>query len=83
MTNKRDQYIQEFKLEAISLVVDHQRKILDVANSLGIGRSTVQSHIAYLNVDCFVLNGLEMLQNLRLLEPVVGYWSLHGHDCSK
>ena len=41
ITNKRDQYIQEFKLEAISLVVDHQRKILDVANSLGIGRSTV------------------------------------------
>ena len=41
ITNKRDQYIQEFKLEAISLVVDHQRKILDVVNSLGIGRSTV------------------------------------------
>ena len=41
MTNKRNQYIQEFKLEAISLVVDHQRKILDVVNSLGIGRSTV------------------------------------------
>jgi len=41
ITNKRDQYIQEFKLKAISLVVDHQRKIPDVANSLGIGRSTV------------------------------------------
>ena len=41
MTNKCNQYIQEFKLKAISLVVDHQRKIPDVANSLGIGRSTV------------------------------------------
>lgn len=36
MTNKRNQYTREFKLEAISLVVDHNRKIPDVADSLGM-----------------------------------------------
>ena len=42
MTNKRNQYTREFKLEAISLVVEHKRKIPDVASSLGVGQSTVQ-----------------------------------------
>lgn len=43
MTNKRNQYNREFKLEAISLVVDHKRRIPDVANSLGIGKSTLDN----------------------------------------
>ena len=30
MTNKRNQYTREFKLEAISLVTDHNRSIPDV-----------------------------------------------------
>ena len=42
MTTKRNQYTREFKLEAISLVVEHKRKIPDVASSLGVGQSTVQ-----------------------------------------
>ena len=42
MTTKRNQYTWEFKLEAISLVVDHNRTIPNVADSLGIGRSTLQ-----------------------------------------
>ena len=42
MTSKRREYTREFKLEAISLVVDHKRKIPDVASSLGIGKSTLQ-----------------------------------------
>jgi len=41
MTNKRNQYSREFKLEAISLVTDHERKIPEVASSLGIGESTL------------------------------------------
>ena len=41
MTNKRNQYTREFKLEAISLVTDHKRKITDVADSLGIGKSSL------------------------------------------
>ena len=36
MTNKRNQYTREFKLEAISLVTDHNRTIPDVASSLDI-----------------------------------------------
>ncbi len=43
MTNKRNQYTREFKLEAISLVIDHKRKIPDVAHSLGIGKSTLDN----------------------------------------
>lgn len=42
MTNKRNQYTREFKLEAVSLVTQHKRKIPDVADSLGIGKSTLQ-----------------------------------------
>ena len=42
MTTKRREYTREFKLEAISLVVDGKRKIPDVASSLGVGQSTVQ-----------------------------------------
>ena len=38
MTNKRNQYTREFKLEAISLVTDHNRSIPDVSDSLGIGK---------------------------------------------
>lgn len=34
MTNKRREYTQEFKLEAISLVIDYKRKIAEVAESL-------------------------------------------------
>ena len=30
MTNNRNQYTREFKLEAISLVTEHKRKIPDV-----------------------------------------------------
>ena len=46
MTNKRNQYTREFKLEAISLVVDHKRKIPDVASSLGISKSTLQKWLS-------------------------------------
>ena len=42
MTNKRNQYSREFKLETISLVIDHNRTIPDVADSLVIGKSTLQ-----------------------------------------
>ncbi len=42
MTTKRNQYTREFKLEAISLVVEHNRPIPGVASSLGIGKSTLQ-----------------------------------------
>ena len=45
MTNKRREYSREFKLEAISLVVDHKRKIAEVAQSLGIGVSTLDNWV--------------------------------------
>ena len=37
MATKRQKYTREFKLEAISLVVEHKRKVAEVAQSLGIG----------------------------------------------
>ena len=46
MTTKRNQYTREFKLEAISLVVEHNRTIPDVASSLGIGKSTLQKWLS-------------------------------------
>ena len=46
MTTKRNQYTREFKLEAISLVTDHNRSIPDVSDSLGIGKSTLQKWLS-------------------------------------
>ncbi len=46
MTTKRREYTQEFKLEAISLVVDQKRKIAEVAESLGIGVSTLDNRVS-------------------------------------
>ena len=46
MTNNRNQYTREFKLEAISLVTEHKRKIPDVASSLGIGKSSLQKWLS-------------------------------------
>jgi len=45
MTTKRREYTREFKLEAISLVVDHNRKVAEVAKSLGIGISTLDNWV--------------------------------------
>lgn len=45
MTNKRREYTREFKLEAISLVIDHKRKIAEIAESLGIGVSTLDNWV--------------------------------------
>lgn len=45
MTNKRREYSREFKLEAISLVIDHKRKVAEVAESLGVGTSTLDNWV--------------------------------------
>ena len=45
MTTKRREYTREFKLEAISLVVDHKCKIAEVSESLGIGVSTLDNWV--------------------------------------
>ena len=45
MTTKRQKYTREFKLEAISLVVEHKRKAAEVAQSLGIGTSTLDNWV--------------------------------------
>ena len=42
MTNECNQYTPKFKLEAISLVVNHHLKVTDVATSVGIAESTLQ-----------------------------------------
>ena len=45
MTNPRREYTREFKLEAVVLVVDHKRKVAEVAESLGIGASTLDNWV--------------------------------------
>ena len=45
MTTKRGRYSQEFKLEAIKLVEDQGRKIPEVANSLGIGKTALENWV--------------------------------------
>ncbi len=43
MTTKRTRYSNEFKLEAIKMVEEQSRKTPEVANSLGIAKSTLES----------------------------------------
>ncbi|MGP4788369.1 transposase [Psychrobacter sp. 1Y11] len=45
MTSKRQEYTREFKLEAISLVIDHKRKVAEVAKTLGVGVSTLDNWV--------------------------------------
>ena len=45
MTTKRRAYTREFKLEAVSLVIEHNRKVAEVAQSLGIGVSTLDNWV--------------------------------------
>jgi transposase len=45
MTNHRSKFTREFKLEAISMVIDHNRKVTEVADSLGIGNSTLDNWV--------------------------------------
>lgn len=41
MTNHRSKFTREFKLEALSAVVDENPKVKEVADSLNIGISTL------------------------------------------
>jgi len=45
MTSKRREYTREFKLEAVSLVIEHKRKVAEVAQSLGVGVSTLDNWV--------------------------------------
>lgn len=54
MANKCNQYTRKFKLEAISLAVEHKRKIPDVADPLEIGKSTLQKWLSHY---CQEMNG--------------------------
>lgn len=45
MTKTRNRYDHEFKIEAIKLVLEQQRKIPEVASSLNIGKSTLEKWI--------------------------------------
>lgn len=46
MTNKRKRYSREFKIEAINKVEQEGRKIAEVAQSLGIGKSTLDNWLS-------------------------------------
>lgn len=46
MTNTRNRYNREFKLEAIKLVEEHGRNITEVAQSLDIGKSTLHKWLS-------------------------------------
>ncbi len=43
MPTKRKRFTTEFKLEAINLVLEHNRKVTEVSATLGIGKSTLQT----------------------------------------
>jgi len=42
MGRSRKKYSREFKLEAVKLVVEQDRTVCDVADSLGVNRSVLQ-----------------------------------------
>jgi len=42
MTKSRKKYSREFKLDAVKMVVEQGRTVIDVADSIGINRSLLQ-----------------------------------------
>ncbi|MBE0405859.1 transposase [Psychrobacter sp. AOP22-C1-22] len=65
MTNKRREYTREFKLEAIGLVVDHKRKVAEVAESLGVGISTLDNWVRKYRLE---QKGISPTQGLALTD---------------
>ena len=73
MGRSRRKYSAEFKLEAVRMVVEQDRTVIDVADSLGIDRSLLQrwkSQVKASGVEAFPGNGRlkgsdEEVQQLR------------------
>ena len=63
MTSKR----REYKLEAIGLVVAHKRKIAEVAESLGVGASTLDNWVRKYRKEQQGIAPLEFNDNNRML----------------
>ena len=64
----RRSFTDEFKRDAVALVTDEDRKIVDVARSLGVGEGTLGSWVRQARVDRGERGGLTTAEKAELVE---------------
>jgi transposase-like protein len=64
----RRSFTDEFKRDAVALVLDEDRKIVDVARSLGVGEGTLGNWVRQARVDRGDRGGLTTAEKAELAE---------------
>lgn len=64
----RRSFTDEFKRDAVALVIDEDRKIVDVARSLGVGEGTLGNWVRQSRVDRGERAGLTTTEKAELAE---------------
>jgi transposase len=64
----RRSFSDEFKRDAVALVIDEDRKIVDVAGSLGVGEGTLGNWVRQARVDRGERAGLTTTEKAELVE---------------
>ena len=64
----RRAFTDEFKRDAVALVIDEDRKIIDVARSLGVGEATLGNWVRQSRVDRGDQAGLTTTEKAELAE---------------
>jgi len=64
----RRSFTDEFKRDAVALVIDEDRKIIDVARSLGVGEGTLGNWVRQSRVDRGDQAGLTTTEKAELAE---------------
>lgn len=67
-TRKRRSFTDEFKRDAVAMVLDDERTIVDVAQSLGIGESTLGNWVKQGRIDRGERAGLTSSEKSELSE---------------
>lgn len=64
----RRSFTEEFKRDAVALVIDEGRKIIDVARSLGVGDGTLGNWVRQARIDRGERAGLSTSERTELVE---------------
>lgn len=64
----RRSFTDEFKRDAVALVIDEGRKVIDVARSLGVGEGTLGNWVRQARVDRGERDGVSTAERTELVE---------------
>jgi transposase len=67
-TRSRRSFTDEFKRDAVALVIDEGRKVIDVAGSLGVGEGTLGNWVRQARVDRGERAGVTTSERTELAE---------------